>query len=70
MFPDSKIAEAFACGEKKCAYIVCFCLAPYFRNVLHDKISDVDFVLLFDESLNHKTQNKQMDICVRYFDED
>lgn len=69
MFPDSKIAEAFSCGEKKCSYILCFGLAPYFRDVLLNKISGVDFVLLFDESLNHKTQNKQMDIYIRYFDE-
>ena len=24
MFPDSRIASQFSCGEKKCAYLICF----------------------------------------------
>ncbi|XP_041376341.1 uncharacterized protein LOC121388878 [Gigantopelta aegis] len=70
MFPDSKIAKIFTCGEKKCAYVICFGLAPYFRDELLDKFCDLDYVLLFDESLNHKTQNKQLDIYVRFCDKD
>ena len=31
MFPDSRIASQFSCGEKKCAYLICFGLAPHFR---------------------------------------
>jgi hypothetical protein len=53
IFHDSEIARNFQCGEKKCAYLTCFGLAPYCRSVLHDMIRDVNsYVLLFDESLN------------------
>ena len=70
MFPDSVIAKSFTCGEKKCAYVVCYGLAPFFVQQLADKIKLLDcFVLLFDESLNKFTQTQQMDIHVRYFDE-
>ena len=31
MFPDSRIVSQFSCGEKKCAYLICFGLAPHFR---------------------------------------
>ena len=31
MFPDSRIASQFSRGEKKCAYLICFGLAPHFR---------------------------------------
>ncbi|CAN7949040.1 unnamed protein product [Ixodes pacificus] len=30
MFPDSEIAKAFSCGEKKSAYVVCHGLRPFF----------------------------------------
>ena len=31
MFPDSAIAQKFLCGERKCAYLVCFGIAPFFQ---------------------------------------
>ena len=69
MFPDSSIASKFTCGEKKCAYVVCFGLAPHFKSELLKNLNRSDtFVILFDESLNFKTQNKQMDFFVRFFD--
>ena len=58
-------------GERKCAYLCCFGLAPHFKQLLSDKIKNEDgFVLLFDESLNHKCKTKQMDIHVRLWDGD
>ena len=70
MFPDSYIARAFSCGASKCAYIVNHGLAPYFRSQLLQQIRGLDsFVLLFDESLNKYTQNKQMDLHIRFFDD-
>ena len=30
MFPDSVIATSFTCGERKCAYVVCYALAAHF----------------------------------------
>ena len=66
MFPDSELAKKFTCGREKCAYLCCFGLAPYFSNLLTDQVNREEaFVLCFDESLNHKTKNKQLDLHVR-----
>ena len=70
MFPDSAIAKSFSCGEKKSAYIICHGLAPYFSQQLKDQVQLLDsFVILSDESFNRFTQNKQMDIHIRFFDD-
>jgi len=70
MFPDSDIAKKFTCGEKKCSYILCHGLAPYFKLQQRDFLRGVDsFVILFDESMNKFTKNKQMDFHVRFFDD-
>ena len=55
MFPDSKIAKQFSCGEKECAYLCKFGIAPYFKHLLKDTLRDQhSYVLLFDESLDKK----------------
>ena len=62
MLLDSHTAKEFTCGASKCAYIVCYGLAPYFRSQLLDQIRGVNaFVILLDESMNNYTQKKQMD---------
>lgn len=66
MFPDSEIAAKFSCGEKKTAYISMFGLAEHFMELLKKEVSGC-FVILFDESLNKKTQQQQMDIHVPYW---
>lgn len=67
MFGDSAIAKKFSCGEKKGSYIACFGLAPYFGKLLKEKVDMEDsFVLLFDESLNFITKNKQLDVFIRF----
>ena len=66
MFPDSAIAQKFTCGEKKAAYMCVFGLGDFFRNELRKNITG-HFVILFDESLNKKSQKKQMDIHIRYW---
>ena len=69
MFADSTIAKQFTCGEKKCAYLACFGVAPFFQQQLLDKIKKLEsFVLLFDESLNKVTQSKQLDLHIRFWD--
>ncbi|KAJ8043836.1 hypothetical protein HOLleu_11110 [Holothuria leucospilota] len=66
MFPDSQIAKEFTCGEKKCAYLVCFGLAPHFKQMLIDSMKEEEnYIIMFDESLNAVTNSKQMDIHVR-----
>lgn len=70
MFPDSSIAQNFKCGETKSAYISKFGLAPHFKQLLSNKLKNDDYVLLFDESLNDKTQSKQCDFYIRHWDGD
>lgn len=65
MFPDSQIAKQFSCGEKKCAYLTCFGLAPHFKEELIKLLKNEDnYVVLFDESMNAVTQSKQLDVHV------
>ncbi|KAK0143227.1 hypothetical protein N1851_018653 [Merluccius polli] len=69
MFPDSQLAGKFACGERKCAYLCTFGLAPYFKQLaLKTVATQRSYVLLFDESLNHYLQTKQLDVHVRLWD--
>lgn len=72
MFPDSDIASSFQCGETKAAYLTVHGIAPYCKSILTDRMRSLKsgYVLLFDESLNHKTQTKQMDIHLRFWDND
>lgn len=63
MFPESRIAKAFSCGEKKCSYVVCYGLRPFFLSCLQREIKQCDcYAILFDESLNEYLQRKQMDV--------
>ena len=69
MFPDSHIATQFACGERKCSYLCSFGLAPHFKSLtLSNVMKQRAYVMLFDESLNHYLQSKQMDLHVRLWD--
>ncbi|XP_069109872.1 uncharacterized protein [Argopecten irradians] len=68
MFPDSNIVKNFSCGQKKTAYMCVFGIAQYIREVYAKDISPKSFVILFDESLNHKLQLKQMDFHIRFWD--
>ena len=47
-----------------------FGLAPHFNSILMSKVkSQVDYVLLFDESLNSELHSKQVDIHIRFWDQ-
>lgn len=70
MFPDSEIARTFACGKDKTAYIARFGLAPYITKLLVADVNKEMFVLMFDESLNETSKNKQLDLHVRYWGQD
>jgi hypothetical protein len=60
--------KKFTCGKDKSAYICRFGIAPYFTELLHQEISRCEeFVLLFDESMNSSTHNKQLDIHIRFW---
>ena len=69
IFPDSQIAQKFACGQSKCKYLVCHDLAPYFKELLGKTSSEVEhFVFLFDEYHNQVIKKGQMDLHVRFWD--
>ena len=71
MFSDSTIAKFFSLGKTKCAYYVNFGLAPYFKDQLVTTIKSSDFFAVsYDESMNHVLQEEQMDIIVRFWDDD
>ena len=71
MFPDSDIAKGMKMKKDKANYLIKHGLAPYFEKLLIDKVSS-SFVhsLSFDESANTCAQKGQMDIMVRFWDED
>ena len=69
MFLDSEIVSKFMCGERKCNYLTTYGIAPYVENLFFQKVKSYDkYVILFDESLNHLLQTKQMDVLVRVWD--
>lgn len=68
MFPDSNIAKQFKCGERKSAYLAVYGLGEHFRTLLKTTITG-PYTVLFDESLNHKMQTKQMDIHIRFWND-
>ena len=70
MFTDSNIAKSITVGADKMRYVVNFGIDPVFKSILIDSIKKAEvFVALFDESLNEQTQNCEMDILIRYFDD-
>ena len=69
MFPSCEAIKQFSCGERKCSYLCNFGIAPHFKQLLTKEVNEQDsHVILFDESLNSPTKNKQMDIHVRMWD--
>ena len=71
MFPDSTIAQKMTCGPTKLSYLICFGIAPYFKQQLLNELKEAQcFVISFDELLNTELHEKQMDFVVRYFNKD
>ena len=67
MFPDSEVAKQFAYGEKKAAYLSTFGIAPHFLSLMKEKVKKDQYVLLFDESLNREMRKSQLDVHVRFW---
>ena len=71
MFQDSRIAERMQCGPTKLSYLICFGIAPYFKQQLLSELKETQcFVISFDESLNSELHQEQMDFVVKYFRND
>ena len=71
MFPDSKIANVFSLGRTKCGYYTNFGIAPYLKDLLISKVKAAPiYAASYDEYLNRVFQEEQMDIHLRYFNEE
>ena len=60
MFNDSQIAKKFALSETKCAYLVNYGMAPYYKTY---------FAFSFNESLNSAFQEEQMDWDIKFWND-
>ena len=70
MFNDSEIAKSFRVGKTKCGYLMDFGIASYFKKMLLEKLKlTLFFVGCYDESMNRIFQEEQMDIVLRFFNE-
>lgn len=68
MFPDSAIAQKVTIGSTKLAYYITYGLAPYYHNQLIRALLTCDKVVVcFDEAMNAVAQRGQMDIVLRYW---
>ena len=71
MFPDSTIASEFQLGPDKLKYLTNWGLAPFIREQLKGDLDKAEYITVsFDESLNEVTQTCQMDIVLRFWDND
>lgn len=71
MFPDSMIAKKMQLHKDKMSYIITYGLGPHFQNLLANKVREVGFFCVsYDESLNKVVQKGQMDLVVRFWDEE
>ena len=69
MFPDSKIANLFSLGPDKLRYACNYGLAPYFHQLLTEKVKKSEiFLISFDESLNDSNKKCHMDSIIRFWD--
>ena len=66
-FPDSKIAKTFKLGPSKCAYLITYGIAPYFKNRFSRLLKAAPYcVASFDECSSRVTQDEQMNVVLRY----
>nr|XP_054593005.1 zinc finger protein 112 [Nothobranchius furzeri] len=69
MFSDSEMAKSFTCGKDKTSYVLKFGLAPHVKKELISAANNAGpFVLMFDESFNQSTKNKQLDVHIRFWE--
>ena len=67
MFSDILMAKSFTLGRTKCSYFINFRIAPYLKELLAKLKSSDFFVTCYDELLNWVLQEEQMDVVLRYF---
>ena len=70
MFPDSAIAAQFKLGRSKCSYLINYGISPVIKAKVVRSIKTSPFhTVMYDESLNKVNQDCQMDIQVRFWDD-
>ena len=68
MFPDSETAKSYEMGRTKLGYFVNFDLQPYLHGLLTESIKkSLYYSISFDKSLNNSFQNCQMDLNIRFW---
>lgn len=68
MFCDSAVAQKFTLGSTKASYFISYGLAPHFKNRLVDEVAKCEsFVVCFDEAFNKIAKRSQMDLVVRFW---
>ena len=71
MFLDSAIAQKMNCGSTKLSYLICFGIAPYFKQQLLNELKESQcFVISFDKSLYTELHEEQMEFVARFFNKD
>ena len=66
--PDSETAKSYEMGRTKLGYFVNFDLQPYLHGLLTESIKkSLYYSISFDESLNDSFQNCQMDLNIRFW---
>lgn len=70
MFPDSDIAANMKLQRTKLTYTIVHGLAQFFKTELIDYIKRVScFTISFDESLNKIAEKEQLDVYIRFWDD-
>lgn len=71
MFKDSAVAKKMQLKRDKIGYVLLFGIAPYFYQQLLGLLMKATYIVLgFDESLNKVVGRTQMDVNVRFWDEE
>ena len=70
MFPNSNVAKQFSMAQTKLSYVICYGLAPCYKNEI--SLSPSSCIKLhffvFDKAFNSVSNLKQLDVHVSYFD--
>ena len=70
MFKDSKIAQSFTLGKTECSYVICFGIAPYFKDLLMGILERTAFLaILVDEAFNSSVTKGQMNMHLRFWND-
>ena len=71
MFPDSAIPDKFSLGKDKARYMIIYGIYPTFKQKLKSMINNSPwYSVSFDESLNKNLQKCQMDVNLRYWNDE